>query len=109
VELFYTLCYSLPQVQEITWWNITDEAAFIKDGGLLFEDYTPKPAAKTLSRLISGWLATGEAALSNEGRAEVKGAAGEYELVVEKDGKPLGTVRVELDPDRRAPVEVVLS
>ena len=39
VELFYTLCYSVPEVSEITWWNATDEGAFIKDGGLMFADY----------------------------------------------------------------------
>lgn len=108
VELFYTLCYSIPQVREITWWNATDEGAFIRDGGLLFDDYTPKPAAKTLARLTSNWLARGEAAIRS-GHATVCGPAGTYEIQVESDGKLIGTATVHLDPAVKGPIEVVLA
>lgn len=108
VELFYTLCYSIPQVQEITWWNPTDEGAFIKDGGLLYDDYTPKPAAKRLAELTSGWLAEGETDVA-DGRATIVGAAGLYDIEVSVDGETIGTASLQLDPHRKGRVEVRLS
>ncbi|HHT73022.1 MAG TPA: hypothetical protein GX008_04825 [Firmicutes bacterium] len=84
VELFYTLCYSVPEVSEITWWNATDEGAFIKDGGLMFADYTFKPAAETLARLTNGWKGEGTAQVDSKGRLRAIGPAGEYEITVKR-------------------------
>lgn len=96
VELFYTLCYSLPEVTEITWWNATDEGAFIHHGGLMFADYTPKPAAEVLSRLINGWKAEGSGQVDASGCLMVTGPAGEYELTVKRGDEVLLQITVEL-------------
>lgn len=109
VKLFYTLCYSLPQVEEITWWNPVDEGAFINDGGLLYDDYSPKPAAKTLGALTQGWLSKGMSSTSGTGQAWVHGAAGEYQLVVEIDGEVLAETSAHLDPEKRSPFVITLS
>lgn len=108
VELFYTLCYSLPQVQEITWWNATDEAAFIKDGGLLYEDYTPKPAAKTLGRLTASWLRSGVSQADEKGIATLMGPEGDYALEVEVNGEPVASVTLHLGPASRRTAQVTV-
>lgn len=102
VELFYTLCYSIPQVQEITWWNPTDEGAFIRDGGLLFNDYTPKPAADKLSELTNGWLTSGTATIGDDLSTSITGSAGTYEVTIEKDGEIITQTEVVLGQDKRA-------
>jgi endo-1,4-beta-xylanase len=54
IEQFYTICYSKPQVQAITWWDLADPA-FIPHGGLLQEDFTPKEAYWRLADLLGQW------------------------------------------------------
>ena len=54
VEQFYTICYSKPQVQAITWWDFADPA-FIKNGGLVDEKFQPKQSYDRLRRLILSW------------------------------------------------------
>lgn len=87
VEMFYTLCYSLPQVTEITWWNATDEGSFIKNGGLMSADYEPKPAAEMLGHLVDSWKSAGHSQVSSSLSIEIGGPAGEYELILEEDGE----------------------
>lgn len=109
VEYFYTLCYSLPQVEEITWWNATDEGAFIKDGGLMFADYTPKPAAHSLQTLTTEWLTRGETAICDGGLGFIHGASGEYEILVEKDGEQICQTRVRINTQSREPVSITID
>jgi endo-1,4-beta-xylanase len=42
VEQFYTLCYSKPSIQAITWWDFSDRNCFWPFGGLLDRDMKPK-------------------------------------------------------------------
>jgi GH35 family endo-1,4-beta-xylanase len=54
VEQFYTLCYSKPQVQAITWWDLADPA-FIPNGGFVDDKSQPKESYDRLKRLIASW------------------------------------------------------
>lgn len=54
IEQFYTICYSKPQIQAITWWDFADPA-FIPHGGLLRQDFTPKEAYRRLAKLLAEW------------------------------------------------------
>ena len=54
VEQFYTICYSKPQIQAITWWDFADPA-FIREGGFLDKNFRPKESYRRLSRLIASW------------------------------------------------------
>ncbi len=54
VEQFYTLCYSKPEIEAITWWDFSDPA-FIPHGGLLGADMKPKPAYERLAALLASW------------------------------------------------------
>jgi GH35 family endo-1,4-beta-xylanase len=53
-EQFYTLCYSMPQVQAITWWDFSDPA-FIPWGGFVDKDNRPKESYNRLSKLLTSW------------------------------------------------------
>ena len=53
-EQFYTLCYSKPEIQALTWWDFSDPA-FIPHGGFLKPDFTPKLIYERLLKLIAGW------------------------------------------------------
>jgi GH35 family endo-1,4-beta-xylanase len=108
VKLIYTLYYSLPQVQEISWWNAVDEGAFVKDGGLLWEDYSPKPAGEALGNLTSSWLSKGEAMVTESGIATISGPAGRYQITVLKGDEVVGTGEVYLEPGQYEPLTVTI-
>jgi len=55
VEQFYTICYSKPYVQAISWWDLADYGNFWPNGGLLRPDMTPKESFYRLSSLIQKW------------------------------------------------------
>ena len=54
VEQFYTLAYSKPYVEAITWWDLSDPA-FIPHGGLLKPNLEPKESFLRLRDLVSRW------------------------------------------------------
>lgn len=90
MRAFYTLCYSKRAVREISWWNATDEAAFIYSGGLTTEAYQPKPAYHVIRELTQRWKAEGEAIADASGEVAFMGPAGEYEIVAEIAGAIYG-------------------
>lgn len=55
VEQFYTICYSKPYIEAITWWDLADKGHFWPHGGLLRPDFTPKEAYFRLKKLIERW------------------------------------------------------
>lgn len=93
VEKFYTIAFSKPTVQAITWsWGISDEDAFIIDGGLLGPSLKPKPAYFTLKRLIESWATSGSGVTDSNGEYNLKGFAGNYDVTVRTpEGKKLRT------------------
>ncbi|MBD0266697.1 MAG: endo-1,4-beta-xylanase [Cyanobacteria bacterium Co-bin8] len=55
VEQIYTLGYSKPEVQAITWWDFSDLGVFWPFGGLLDRDLQPKEAFERLRHLLRSW------------------------------------------------------
>jgi GH35 family endo-1,4-beta-xylanase len=54
VEYFYTICYSKPEIDAISWWSFSDPAAH-PFCGLLRRDLQPKKAYEGLNKLITEW------------------------------------------------------
>ncbi len=84
VTQFYTVLFSHPSVQAITWWDLSDKDSWGgAPAGLLRRDMTPKPAYTTLMALIRGQWWTRDA-----GRTDMHGAFtrrafyGDYTLTV---------------------------
>ncbi len=57
VEQFYTICYSMPQVEAISWWGFSDPG-YMPNGGLVRSDISLKPSYERLSKLIAEWRAS---------------------------------------------------
>ncbi len=89
VEKFYTMLFSHPSVQAITWWDFSDYDAWQgAPAGLLRADMTKKPAYNRLLNLIRGtWWTRGNAYTGDDGIARLRGYYGTYQLIIEKEGK----------------------
>lgn len=80
LERVYTMLFSHPSVEAITWWDFTDLDAWMGCcGGLLRSDMTPKPAYETLRKLITNTWATHKTLRTNAmGVAELRAFRGDY-------------------------------
>jgi hypothetical protein len=56
VEQFYTLCYSKPEVEAVSWWDFRDPG-YMPNGGLIAADFRPKASYGRLLKLIESWRA----------------------------------------------------
>jgi endo-1,4-beta-xylanase len=76
----YTLLYSHPAVQSITWWDLIDGGWLNAPSGLLRKDLTPKPVFDALKKLIKGEWWTGKKILKTDqaGQVRLTGALGTY-------------------------------
>ena len=106
---FYSLLFSHPSVQAITWWNLADPVWNNSPGGLVSEDMSPKPAYEKLLALIRGkwWTKAG-------GRSDASGAFsarafyGDYRITATTaDGRRIETT-AHFSAASREPVEVRL-
>ncbi len=55
IEQFYTLCYSKPYIEAITWWDFADKGHFWPHGGFLRPDMSPKMSYDRLKALLAAW------------------------------------------------------
>lgn len=78
---FYRVLFSHPAVEAITWWDLSDEGAWMgAPAGLIHKDMTPKPAYLALRKLIREEWWTGPLTLKADrsGKVEFRGFLGEY-------------------------------
>jgi len=110
VTRFYTILFSHPAVQAITWWDFSDQGAWQEaPAGLVRADMTPKPAYDALMKLIKGkWWTRAEARVSRQGAAQFHGFYGDYKVSVKEHGKEF-TGTFTLNPKTAQPLEVKLN
>ncbi len=88
-EDFYRVCFANPAVTGITWWDLCDRGSWLKNGGLLRPDLSPKPAYRRLMRLIHGeWSTDLEGTTDADGRIRFRGFLGTYRLTVPTPAGP---------------------
>ncbi len=81
VERFYTILYSHPAVEAITWWDFADRNAWQgAPAGFLRKDLSPKPAYERLLGLIKGEWWTDETGEAAGGELSVHATYGDYEI-----------------------------
>jgi len=99
---FYTLLFSHPAVEAITWWDFSDHGAWQgAPAGLVRKDMSPKPAYEALMQRIKGtWWTDTTVRTGKEGTATVRGFLGRYALAATVDGKE---TRAEVDLAKDAP------
>ena len=80
----YTLLFSHPSVEAITWWNLSDAHAWMQaPAGLLNKDMSPKPAYNVLKKLITeDWRTDVTVKTDAKGAATFRGFHGRYELTI---------------------------
>jgi endo-1,4-beta-xylanase len=90
VAQFYTMLFSHPAVQAITWWDFSDYHAWqAAPAGLLRKDMTPKPAYDELKKLVKGkWWTTIRLRSDKEGKAAFRGFLGSYRLTARAGNRP---------------------
>jgi len=77
----YTLLFSHPSVEAITWWDLPDGQWLGAPSGLVRADMTPKPAYDALMRLVKGeWWTDVKLTTDAQGRAAFRGYLGAYEV-----------------------------
>ena len=99
IENLYTIWFSHPSMEAVTYWNVVDGYAHFAPqgdmtsgenyyhGGLARFDHTPKPAYDVITELFRHrFVSQGTAETDAEGKAALCGYPGEYELAIEKNG-----------------------
>jgi GH35 family endo-1,4-beta-xylanase len=90
---FYTMLFSHPAVEAITWWDFSDWHAWKgAPAGFLRKDMSPKPAYEELMRRIKGsWSSKAKLGPSGpDGTVGFRGFLGDYKVVVKAaGGKPV--------------------
>jgi len=107
IEYFYTICYSKPYVDSISWFDLMDyPQVFIPYSGILNGDLSPKQSFFRLKQLLNSWTTTCEGATSPTGEYTCRGFKGEYEISVLKDGEVVARTTVLLNTDRTEIIRV---
>jgi GH35 family endo-1,4-beta-xylanase len=110
VEKFYSLLFSHPSVKAITWWDLSDNGAWLNaPGGLLHSDMSPKPAYDRLMELTHRkWRTNAEMKTNAIGECQLRAFYGDYRVVVtDADGRSvekavsfsdgLGEMKIEIE------------
>lgn len=80
-EQFVTLCFGHPAVASINWWGFSDRNIWLPGGGLVDEEYNPKPVYIMLDKLINQtWKTNSSIQTDNQGIISFRGFFGEYEI-----------------------------
>ena len=80
---FYRVCFAHPAVRAVTKWDLSDRGAWLKGGGLLHADMSPKPAYTALLHLIHDeWQTRLSGATDAAGRYAFRGIRGTYRVPV---------------------------
>jgi len=90
VERFYTVLFSHPAVEAITWWDFSDFHAWQgAAAGFLRKDMSPKPAYDILMDLIKNkWWTNIRGKINSEGKFNFSGFYGKYKITAkDKNGK----------------------
>lgn len=93
-ENLYKIWFSHPNVEAITWWNVSDGTATANEdkwnGGFLRKDLSPKPSYEVLNRLINQeWKTSLENQQLTGSTLKIHGFYGEYVLTIQHEGKTI--------------------
>lgn len=81
---YYKTCFAHPSVEALIWWDLWDGASWVKNGGLLDENFKPKMVYDTLDKLINDeWHTEGSKTADDDGNISFSGFFGSYKLQVE--------------------------
>lgn len=80
-EQFVKLCFGHPAVASINWWGFSDRNIWLPGGGLVDEEYQPKPVYIMLDKLINQtWKTNVISKTDTQGTIAFRGFFGQYEI-----------------------------
>jgi endo-1,4-beta-xylanase len=108
-ERFYRVAFAHPAVVAITWWDLCDNGSWLKGGGMLHADLSPKPVYNALMRLIhTEWHTSVEGKTDAKGELPLRGFRGDYRVEVDAAGrKAAGEYRLTKEGPNEWVVRVV--
>ncbi len=88
-EQFVKLCFGHPAVASINWWGFSDRNIWLPGGGLVDEEYQPKPVFEMLDKLINEtWKTHLNQNSDSDGKVSFRGYFGNYSIrLTSPDGK----------------------
>lgn len=93
---FYTLVFSEPAVEALSWFDFTDHRWLGAPGGVIFDDMSPKPVYHALRRLIhEEWHTDADLFTASDGQAGARLFCGDYSVTV-KAGEQTETLTVSI-------------
>jgi len=103
-EQFVKLCFGHPALASINWWGFSDRNIWLPGGGLVDEEYRPKPVYEMLDKLINEtWNTRLTEELDSDGKVSFRGFYGKYSVMITtSDGKMVTyPVRVRKDEENK--------
>ena len=88
-EQFVRLSFGHPAVASINWWGFSDRKIWLPGGGLVDEEYNPKPVYEVLRKMIrEEWMTRLTTTTDRKGRVSFRGFYGNYQInVTTPDGR----------------------
>ncbi len=97
-EQFVKLCFGHPAVASINWWGLSDRNIWLPGGGLIDEEYQPKPVYIMLDKLINEtWKTNTSVKTDDQGKANFRGFYGEYRISLTTDDGITRSYKIHLD------------
>lgn len=91
---FYTLVFSEPAVEALSWFDFTDHRWLGAPGGVIDDAMNPKPVYDALYDLIHRtWHTDADLVTAPDGTARASLFCGDYEITVEANGRRLAATR----------------
>jgi GH35 family endo-1,4-beta-xylanase len=111
VERFYTVLFSHPAVEAITWWDFSDRGAWQgAAAGFLRKDMTPKPSYERLLALIKErWWTAISATTDEAGEVSFRGFLGDYRITVKGPEGRMIVRKMKLSRGETNTVEITLD
>ena len=98
-EQIYRLSFGHPAVESINWWGLSDRYIWQErqQGGLIDENYKPKPVYNTLKKLIKEeWMTPKSSQSLNDGSVKFRGFYGNYKISITTDQGDVHVFNVHL-------------
>ena len=96
-EQFYRLSFGHPSIVSINWWGLSDKNIWQTGGGLIDENYKPKPVYNRLKKLIhEEWKTKLSTTTNNEGTLNFRGFFGKYNITLINNNDTIKTFKIHL-------------
>ncbi len=99
-EQFYRVCFGHPAVVSINWWGLSDRYIWSErpGGGLIDENYQPKPAYNKIENLIKKeWMTKLSMKTNDDGLINFRGFYGNYKITLKTKNGAVYTFNIHLD------------